>query len=188
MQGGFQKVVGEEVLDCLAGVEGTRGLYRRVSQFVTDRTFEVSWDGKVRGVGASSNGVPQGSPLSLVLFLVWMAPILREMERHVVEEVSGVGLEFPSYVDDLHCRLYVGWRSVGGLDTIERKERMEDLLDRVSSTIKVVAGERGLPHAEDKEETHVLYDKTGHRGQRGIADKVKWLEVILDEYLDFGQH
>ena len=36
-------------------------------------------------------GVPQGSPLSPVLFLVWMAPILVDMERRVQEEVPGVG-------------------------------------------------------------------------------------------------
>ena len=155
---------------------------------MADRTFEVSWDGKVRGVGTSSKGVPQGSLLSPVLFLVWMAPILREMERWIVEEVPGVGLEFHTYVYDLHCSLYVGRRSVGGLDAIGRKERIEDLLDRVSRTIKEVAGERGLPLAEDKEECLILREKTGRRGRRGVAEKLKWLGVILDEDMDFGQY
>ena len=70
VKGGFQNVVGGEVLSCLADVEGTRGLCGWVRQFVAGRTFEVSWDGKVRGVGSSSMGVSQGSPLSPVLFLV----------------------------------------------------------------------------------------------------------------------
>ena len=142
----------------------------------------------MRGVGSSSMGVPQSSPLSPVLFLVWMAPIVREMERRVVEEVWGVGVEFPSYIYDLHCGLYVGRRGVGDLDAIERRERMGDLLDRVSKTLKEVAGKRGLPLAEDKEERLILRDKTGRRGRRGVAEKVKWLGVILDEDLDFGQH
>ena len=128
------------------------------------RTFEVAWDGKVQGVGMSSKGVPQGSLLSLVLFLVWMAPILQEMERRIVEEVPGVGVEFCSYVDDLHCGLYVRQRGVGGLDAIGQKERMEDLLDRVSRTIKEVAGERDLHLAEDQEERLILRDKTGAGG------------------------
>ena len=42
VKGGFQNVVGEEMLDCLASVEGTRGLCRWVRQFVAGRTFEVS--------------------------------------------------------------------------------------------------------------------------------------------------
>ena len=118
MKEGFQNVVGGEVLDCLAGVEGTRGLGGWLSQFMAGRTFEVSWDGKVRGVGSSSKGVPLASPLLPVLFLVWMAPILSGMERRVIEEVPGVGVEFPSYVDDLYCGLYVGRSSIGRLDVI----------------------------------------------------------------------
>ena len=35
-----------------------------------------------------------------------MAPILEEMERRVKEEVGRVDVQFPSYVDDLHCALY----------------------------------------------------------------------------------
>ena len=65
------------------------------------REFEVVWDGSVRGRGAATKGVPQGSALSLVLFLVFMAPILEEMERRVKEKVGRVDVQFPSYVDDL---------------------------------------------------------------------------------------
>lgn len=141
LKGRFQNVVVEEVLDCLGGVEGTRGLCRLMKQFVAGRTFEVSWDEKVRGVGTSSKGVPQGSPVSPVLFLVCMALILREIERRVFEEVPGIGVEFPSDLDDLHYGLYVRRKSVGGLDAVGRKEWMDLLLDRVSRTIKEVVGE-----------------------------------------------
>ena len=126
--------------------------------------------------------------MSSVLFLVWKAPILREMETQVVEEIPGVGVEFPSFVDDVHCGLYVGRRRVGNLDTIEWREQMGDLLDRVSRTLKEVAGERGLPLAQDMEERLILRDRAGCRGRRGMAAKVKRLGVILHEELDLGQH
>ena len=74
-----------------------------LERFMSPREFEVAWDGSVRGRGAATKGVPQGSPLSPVLFLVFMAPILEEMERRVKEEVGRVDVQFPSYVDDLHC-------------------------------------------------------------------------------------
>lgn len=66
----------------------------------------MAWDGKVRGRGTAHKGVPQWSPLSTVLFLVYMAPILEEIEQYVKEEVGRVTVRFPSYMNDLHCRLY----------------------------------------------------------------------------------
>ena len=128
---GFQNVVGSEVLNCLNGVGGTRGLCRWVREFVSPRNFEVSWDGSVRGMGRSVVGVPQGSPLSPVLFLVWLAPILVEMERRIRQEVPRVGVEFPSYVDDLHCGLYDERASCRRMQEVERREEMGDLVDRV---------------------------------------------------------
>ena len=87
LKGGFQNMVGSDVLNCLDEVEGTRGLCRWVREFVSPGCFEVLWNRAVRGMGRSVVGVPQGSPLSTVLFLVWMAPILVEMERRIREEV-----------------------------------------------------------------------------------------------------
>ena len=188
VKGRFQNVVGNEVVGRLAQVAGTRGLCRWVEQFVSPREFEVSWDGKVRGVGRSTVGVPQGSSLSSVLFLVWMAPILQEMECRIMEEVPGVRVEFPSYGNDLHCGLYDSRRVMRGLGEVERRARMEDLLGRVSVVLKEVATEQGLPLAEEKEERLILRSKAGRRGRRGVAEKVKWLGVILDDELDFAQH
>ena len=188
VKGGFQNVVGSELLGYLDGVEGTRGLCRWVREFVAPRHFKVSWDGAVRGVGSSMVGVPQGSLLSPVLFLVWLAPILVEMERLVCEDVPGVGVEFLSYVDDLYCGLYDGRASCHRLDEVERREGMGDLVDRVSVVLKEVVAERGLPLAEDKEERVILRGGGSRRGKKGVCEEVKWLEVILDEDLDFGPH
>lgn len=83
---------------------------------MSPREFEVSWDRKICRVGRSTKGVPQGSLLSPVLFLVWIAHILREMNRRIAEELPRVGVEIPSYVDNLHCSLYAGQRALPGVD------------------------------------------------------------------------
>ena len=54
-----------------------------IRQFMKAREFEVSWHNKDRGKGATNTGVPQGSPLLPVLFLIWMVPILSEMKNRV---------------------------------------------------------------------------------------------------------
>ena len=136
---------------------------------MSPRKFKVSWDGVVRGVGSSLVGVPQGSPLSPVLFLVWLAPILVEMERRIREEVPGVGVEFPSYVDDLHCGLYDERASCRRLVELERREEMGSLVNHVSVVLKEVAVERGLPLAEDKEERLILRSGVVDEGEEGFA-------------------
>ena len=105
-----------------------------------------------------------------------------------MEEVPGVVVELPSYVDDLHCGLYDNRRVMKGLGEVDRRERMEELLERVWVTLEEVARERGLPLAEDKEKRLVLRSKAGRRERRGVVEKMKWLGVILDDQLDFGQH
>ena len=117
-----------------------------------------------------------------------MAPILIEMERRIPKEVPGIGVDFPSYVDNLHCGLYEGRVSCRGLEEVERRERMGDVVDRVSAVLKEVAAECGLTLAEDKEERLVLRGRGGQRGKRGVCEKLKWLGVILNEDLDFGPH
>ena len=97
---------GAAVLPRLAGCGPLLGWVSWLRRFMSTREFEVAWDGKVRGKREATKGVPQGSTLPPVLFLVYMASILEEMECRVKEEVGRVAVQFPSYVGDLHCGLY----------------------------------------------------------------------------------
>ena len=54
----------------------------------------------MRGRGKTNVGAPQGSPLSPVIFLIYMAPILEAMEERV-RTATNLEVELPSYVDDI---------------------------------------------------------------------------------------
>ena len=95
--------------------------------------------------------------------MVFMAPILEEMERRVREEVGRVDVQFPSYVDDLHCGLYD--RRVAGEEEAKR-ERMQGLVARVQRVVAEVAAEQRLPLAADKEESMVLRGGCGRKKRK----------------------
>ena len=71
-----------------------------------------------------------------------------------------------------------------------KRERMQDLIARVQRVVAEVAAEQRLPLAADKEESMVLRAGCGRKKRRrnGLAEKVKWLGVILDDSLDFKEH
>jgi len=70
IKGGFQNVIKEDVMQRMEESEGGRQWKKWVAEFMGKREFLVSWDGKDRGMGRTNLGVPQGSPLSPVIFLI----------------------------------------------------------------------------------------------------------------------
>ena len=70
LKGGFQNVVGGEGVGLPGRCGGDKRPLRVGASVRGWQDLGGFLDGKVRGVGSSSMGVPQGSPLSPVLFLV----------------------------------------------------------------------------------------------------------------------
>ena len=122
------------------------------SEFMKERSFKVSWDGVDREEGKTNLGVLQGSPLSPVIFLIWMAPILEEMAKRIKWEL-GVDIDLPSYVDDIHLGIY-DWKNRGKRveEMGEDNNAAEELIERANRVLKEVVEERGLPLEESKEE------------------------------------
>ena len=106
-------------------------------------------DGKTRGKGKTNLGAPQGSPLSPIIFLIWMAPIIRKMEV-AIREVALYDNELPSYVNDLHVNI-CNWNRI--------YVDMELQLERINEVVNRVAKENYLPLEESKHETLVLRKK-----------------------------
>ena len=171
VKGGFQNVRSPELLNRIGGCGPLQCWLSWLERFMSPREFEVAWDSSVRGRGAATKGVPQGSPLSPVLFLVFMAPILEEVECRVKEEVGRVDVQFLSYVDDLHCGQYD--KRVAG-EKEDKRERMQDLVTRVQWVVTEVAAEQRLRLAADKEELMVLRGDCGRKKRRknGLTEKV----------------
>ena len=78
------------------------------------------------------------------MFLVWMAPILQEMDRRIRWEV-GVDIELPSYVDDTYLGIYGHGRRGAGIQDLDIEgEAIGERLARADWVLKGVALKKSL--------------------------------------------
>ena len=111
--------------------------------------MELEWDGKTRGKSKTNLVAPQGSPLSTIILLIWMAPIIKKMEI-VIKEIAPYDNKLLLYVDDLHINI-CNWNRV--------HVDIELLLKRIDEVVNRVVKENQLPLEESKHETLVLRKK-----------------------------
>ena len=105
----------------------------------------MEWDGVIKGRGRINLGVPQGSPISPVIFLMFMAPILEEMEAKLTADLK-TNIEIPSHVDDILVCI---------LDK-DKKGDMKAKLDQANMIVYQIAAKWTLPLEKDKHETIVF--------------------------------
>ena len=67
---------------------------RWVESFMTDRNVRIVIDGTEGQDRAVETGIPQGSPVSPILFAVYISGVFKEVERKT-------GAEGLSFVDDV---------------------------------------------------------------------------------------
>ena len=98
--------------------------------FFQAQEFTMEWDGKMRGKGKTNVGAPQGSPLSPVVSLIFMAPILQVMEIRV-KEATNLDVELPSYVDKI----------LASITDKRGRKNMGQIVDQVDKVVNEVAEE-----------------------------------------------
>ena len=79
------------------------GLRRYIHWFYQPRTADLTWDGEIRKQTTIKSDIPQGSPLSPVLFLIWMAKVLESADTRIAREITSHRIRIYSYVDDFNC-------------------------------------------------------------------------------------
>ena len=162
VQGGFQNVRWEVVRDRIKGT-AAEGWLGWLKTFFRKREFTIEWDGKKREQGRTNVRAPQGSPLSPVIFLINMAPILEEMEEDLTrarlsESLEGV-VEIPSYVDDIN----------GVICDWEESKNMVRVGGENSRDYREGGREMGAPSGKEKEGDSGAKKESEEEEERGGA-------------------
>ena len=157
-------------------------LVRWTDSFMQDRRVIMSLDGQDGEEMAVTTGLPQGSPVSPVLFAIYVANIHQAVEDQV-EDTRGI-----SFVDD------VTWVAEGyDLDDVMRK------LERCAA-VSLEWGERNAVRFETAKTEAILFSrKRRHRRtQRGVQvgertyryspEETRWLGIFLDSALTLREN
>ena len=91
VKGGFDNVESTSLLPLLRRKGVSPSLVQWVGSFLRDRTCRLTFQGSPRLFAPVSVGVPQGSPISPLLFVIYVSSLYREAPRSLII----------SYIDDL---------------------------------------------------------------------------------------
>ena len=160
--------------------QGLRGrLPRFVERFLTDRTFRVRINGIVSDEKVQENGIPQGSILSVTLFIVKIDAIARLIP-------SEVRFHSSLYMDDLQ----VSYRHS---DIRVIQARLQNLLHDIadwteSNGFRFSPAKTKMMHFSNRE--HAILPPSLYINQNQIesVNEVKFLGVYFDSKLNWKAH
>ena len=144
-----------------------------MDSFLTERQIQLQFDGQQSAIQPLTGGIPQGSPISPILFLIYISYL-----------VAKEGFQL-SYIDDFSI-------SVSSTSAAKNCKRLEEICRGLFSTAKEIGANFA---AEKTELIHFSSKRTPITegiivGGTTIKPKpvIRWLGVYLDPKLSFKSH
>lgn len=175
VKGAFDHVSKNQLLAIMSKLGLPLSLLSWVSSFLSKRQLRLSFDGDTEDFTTIQTGIPQGSPISPILFLIY----IREM-------FTSKAVMFLSYIDDIS--LTVSSTSFKkNIQILEREVKiLEDLGKR--NAVEFDTAKTELIHfANTKESRNCILNLPGGASVEP-SQSVKWLGVWFDSKLSFKLH
>ena len=96
IKGAFDRVTDARLIKRLWEQDIPLPMIRWVASFLNDRTAAVRLDGEIGDQEPVKIGVPQGSPVAPILFMLFTAPLFKILTK----EEKKAGIKIRGYVDD----------------------------------------------------------------------------------------
>ena len=177
VKGAFDHVAKERLLQTMDSLGLPQSIINWTRSFLEDRLIRLAFDGQIEGFSAVETGVPQGSPISPILFLIYIRDLFQNLED-----------VYPlSYIDDI--ALATTSTSFGKNAKILQREVTKLTRTGNSQAIQFDLAKTELLHfsksAESKMATITL-----PTGERIIPTQkaVRWLGIWFDPWLNFKEH
>jgi len=186
VKGAFPHVAKGNLIKRMEEMGFEADLVRWVESFMEERKVIMSMDGKEGDSMDVETGVPQGSPVSPVLFVIYLSGLFNRVE----EKEEECGSEGISFVDD------VAW-VVEGKDVGECTQRLEGC----AKEAQIWAKENACQFDVEKTEAILFTRKRSNKepkmkakirvGSHEVSynkEATKWLGVWLDSMLTLNDH
>jgi reverse transcriptase-like protein len=183
IKGAFDYISKPKLLEILRSLQLPETFCSWVSAFLTGRRIQLLFDGQIQQQKmAVSTGIPQGSPISPILFLIYIRNIATKASKAKAKEAKGLQM---SYMDDFSY-------SVSSTSAAKNCRALATIFQELMAS----AAENGAEFAAEK--TELIHFSTRRQPiTEGITvagvtitpkPVVRWLGVFLDSKLTFKPH
>ena len=186
VKGAFDHVSKTQLVAQMLELEIDGDLIRWTKSFLTNRKLQLVIDGHNNPEKDVETGIPQGSPVSPILFLIYISGIFEQVEKELPEIVS------LSFVDDLGFiasgtsvkEIAKALGKVGNL-VVKWGRRHAVTYDMAKTKLVLFSRARQRRLNQQLRETTVL---VGGERIKLNKDATRWLGIWLDSQLKFTAH
>ena len=175
VKGAFDHVAKNQLLAILHKLRLPTSLISWVSSFLSDRFLGLSFNGQIEQSTSINTGIPQGSPISPILFLIYIRDLFPTLAVRVL-----------SYIDDITL----------STSSTSLKKNIR-ILEREAAKIYALGANNAIQF--DLEKTELIHFTTSKEAKTASLrlpndeivypqEVVRWLGVWFDQGLTFKQH
>jgi ribonuclease HI len=175
IKGAFDHVAKNQLLIVLKELRLPTSLIAWISSFLVDRLIKLAFNGNIEEFTSIDTGIPQGSPVSPLLFLIYIRDLFPKLSLRIF-----------SYIDDLAL--------IASSTSLKKNIR---LLQQQANKIYRLGDQKCIAFDLDKTE---LIHFTSIKGSREASlvlpnkeillpkESIKWLGIWFNQNLSFKQH
>jgi ribonuclease HI len=175
IKGAFDHVAKNQLLAILQNLRLPYSLIAWVCCFLSNRTLRLAFDGQIEGFSKIDTGIPQGSPISPILFLIYIRDLFPRLATKVL-----------SYIDDI--ALLVSSTSLKKNIRILEREVSKLYELGAENAIQFDLAKTELIHFTKVKEAKTASLKLPNNESVQPKELVRWLGIWFDPNLSFKEH
>lgn len=178
IKGAFDHVAQEQLLAIMARIDLPVSLLAWIRSFLNQRRLRLSFNGEIEEFSKVETGIPQGSPVSPILFLIYIRELFPERLKRQIT--------FLSYIDDISLTTSsTSWKT-----NISILEKGIETLTRLgeNSAVEFDLLKTELIHFSKEKKARISSLKLPSGDVIEPKNLVRWLGVFFDPLLTFKEH